>query len=117
MEINMGESKEKVSKISKRSRMVAFLLCYIFGMFGAHRFYVGKTHSGEAFIAGSVLPVILTWIAVYKAKTPNTIVWLFLLSGLIALSVFIAWVIDLVTIILGKFKTPKGYVVKKWFED
>lgn len=29
-------------QISSKSRLVAFLLCYIFGMFGAHRFYVGK---------------------------------------------------------------------------
>ena len=27
---------------SHRSRLVALLLCFIFGTFGAHRFYVGK---------------------------------------------------------------------------
>ena len=29
--------------ISRKSRLVAFLLAFFLGMFGAHRFYVGKT--------------------------------------------------------------------------
>ncbi len=28
--------------LSPRSRLVAALLCFLFGIFGAHRFYVGK---------------------------------------------------------------------------
>ena len=32
--------------MSDRSRLVSFLLCASFGMFGAHRFYVGKTGTG-----------------------------------------------------------------------
>ena len=42
--------EEKDIKISKRSRLVAFLLCYIFGMFGAHRFYVGKKGTAILYI-------------------------------------------------------------------
>ena len=47
------ESRGKVErgvKISKKSRLVAFLLCYIFGMFGAHRFYVGKKYTAVLYI-------------------------------------------------------------------
>lgn len=40
-EINTAKEANQVD-ISNKSRLVAFLLCYIFGMFGAHRFYVGK---------------------------------------------------------------------------
>jgi TM2 domain-containing membrane protein YozV len=32
--------------MSEKSRFVAFLLCAYFGMFGGHRFYVGKTGTG-----------------------------------------------------------------------
>ena len=35
---------------SSKSRLVAFLLCYIFGMFGAHRFYVGKKGTAILYI-------------------------------------------------------------------
>ena len=31
---------------SPKSRLVAFLLCFFFGVFGAHRFYVGKIGTG-----------------------------------------------------------------------
>jgi len=29
--------------MSEKKRLPAFLLCFLFGSFGAHRFYVGKT--------------------------------------------------------------------------
>ncbi len=34
------------SNISPKSRLVALLLCWFLGMFGVHRFYVGKTGTG-----------------------------------------------------------------------
>jgi len=36
------------SRISEKSRLVALLLCFIVGVFGVHRFYVGKTGTGIA---------------------------------------------------------------------
>jgi TM2 domain-containing membrane protein YozV len=33
-------------EISPRSRAVAFLLCFLLGYFGVHRFYVGKIGTG-----------------------------------------------------------------------
>ena len=33
-------------EISPRSRVVAFLLCFLLGYFGIHRFYVGKIGTG-----------------------------------------------------------------------
>ncbi len=48
-EINTAKEVEQVD-ISNKSRLVAFLLCYIFGTFGAHRFYVGKTFTAVLYI-------------------------------------------------------------------
>ena len=32
--------------ISPRSRLATLLLCFFFGVFGVHRFYVGKVGTG-----------------------------------------------------------------------
>lgn len=69
-----------------KSRLVAFLLCYIFGIFGAHRFYVGKTFTAIIYI------------------------FTFGLFG-------IGMLVDLLKIILGKFRTSDGYLVKNWIEE
>ncbi len=37
-------------QVSSRSRLVAALLCWFLGIFGVHRFYVGKTGTGIAMI-------------------------------------------------------------------
>ncbi|MBI3792533.1 MAG: TM2 domain-containing protein [Gemmatimonadetes bacterium] len=34
------------SDYSPKSRLVAFILAFFFGVFGVHRFYVGKTGTG-----------------------------------------------------------------------
>lgn len=34
------------SNYSEKSRLVALLLCFFLGVFGAHRFYVGKVGTG-----------------------------------------------------------------------
>ena len=33
---------------SDKKRIVAFVLCFVLGPLGVHRFYVGKTYSGVA---------------------------------------------------------------------
>ena len=43
-------TQQEVKSISTKSRLVVFLLCYIFGMFGAHRFYVGKKGTAVLYI-------------------------------------------------------------------
>jgi len=36
----------EASNVSPKSRLVALLLCFFLGAFGAHRFYVGKMGTG-----------------------------------------------------------------------
>lgn len=101
---------EKKPSISKKSRLVAFLLCYLFGFFGAHRFYVGKNYSGLLFI---LAPILLVMLAIARPSHLLTIV----LLCIPVIAIVIVYFVDLIMIILGKFKTAKGYVVKKWIED
>ena len=36
----------EASNVSPKSRLVALLLCFFFGVIGVHRFYVGKNGTG-----------------------------------------------------------------------
>jgi TM2 domain-containing membrane protein YozV len=45
--------------ISHRSRLLALLLCFFFGTFGAHRFYVGKI--GTALLMALTLGGLGIW--------------------------------------------------------
>jgi TM2 domain-containing membrane protein YozV len=74
---------------SRKSRPVAFLLVLFFGMFGAHRFYVGKTGSA---IAQLILSITVVGM---------------LVSG--------PWVcIDWIMIICGSFKDDQGRKITRW---
>ena len=35
-----------MARISEKKRLIAFLLCFFFGVLGVHRFYVGKNGTG-----------------------------------------------------------------------
>ncbi len=35
-----------MAQISDKKRLIAFLLCFFFGILGVHRFYVGKNGTG-----------------------------------------------------------------------
>jgi TM2 domain-containing membrane protein YozV len=40
---------DEIKKVSSKSRLVCFLLCFL-GLFGAHRFYVGKIGTGILYL-------------------------------------------------------------------
>ena len=52
-------SKEK--ELSPKNSFVAFLLCLLFGVLGAHRFYVGRTGSGFLWLFSGGL-ILVGWI-------------------------------------------------------
>lgn len=41
-----GSKSLQMESHSNKSRLVALLLCWFLGLFGAHRFYVGKVGTG-----------------------------------------------------------------------
>ena len=72
------------SNVSPKSWLVTLLLCLFLGTIGIHRFYVGKIGTG-------ILMILL------------------LMTGVSAI-----WaVIDLILIILGKFKDKQGLLIKR----
>lgn len=70
--------------VSKRSRLVASLLCFFFGIIGVHRFYCGKITSG-------IMQILFSWA-----------------------TLFIWNLVDLIMILSGSFKDKEGKLVKIW---
>lgn len=78
-----------MKSVSQKSRLVAFLLVFFVGMFGAHRFYAGKT--------GSAIAQLILTLTFFGA----------IISGI--------WVIvDFFTILLGGFVDGSGKVISMW---
>lgn len=49
---------------SKKSSLIAYLLWFFLGGFGAHRFYLGRTGSAIAMLVIFILSWILTFVAI-----------------------------------------------------
>lgn len=45
-----SESKRQTATVSEKKRLLAIVLCLGFGIFGAHRFYAGKTKSAKVML-------------------------------------------------------------------
>lgn len=69
--------------------MVAFLLAFFLGMFGAHRFYVGKT--------GTAIVILILSISIF---------------GILISSVWV--LIDWILILAGNFKDDMGLKLTQW---
>lgn len=78
-----------MENVSKKSRVVAALLCFLLGALGIHRFYVGKIGTG-------ILMLILTVTFIF--------IWVS----------FIWALIDFILILCGVFKDSEGKVIFNW---
>ncbi|MCK9304815.1 MAG: TM2 domain-containing protein [Bacteroidales bacterium] len=72
---------------SPKSRLLAFILCTCVGVFGVHRFYVGRVTSG-------VLQILFGWA-----------------------TLFIWNLVDWIMILVGSFRDVDGKLVKNWDLD
>ena len=82
------ETQTPEKQISEKQKTTTILLALFLGTLGIHRFYVGKTGTGVI-----MLLLTLTIVGVY-------------ISGIWA-------IIDLVMIILDKFKDGNGLIISK----
>jgi TM2 domain-containing membrane protein YozV len=90
------------TQISNEKKLTLFLLCWLFGLLGVHRFYTGK------YLTGGLQ--ILAWV----------------LAGLLSLSkseiipvipigiLFFWWIVDVMLIIMGKFTDKEGRSIVNW---
>lgn len=75
--------------ISEKSRLATFLFAFFLGLFGIHRFYVGKV--------GSAIAMVLLTLSVFGIAV----------TGVWAL-------IDWITAVSGNFRDADGRVIKTW---
>ena len=86
--------------ISPKSRLTTTLLCVFLGIFGAHRFYLGKTGTAVGMLILGIL---------YLAT-----VWLWGLGFLFLLAVGIWALIDFIYAVSGNMRDKEGKLIKNW---
>lgn len=71
----MGNINININTGPKKSRTVALILCIFFGVFGVHRFYVGKVgtgllylFTGGLFVIGCVVDIISIILGTFTDK-------------------------------------------------
>ena len=72
----MDTSDTPAEGVSDKKRLLVFLLALLFGPFGVHRFYVGKTGTAVA-----MLVISLTLIGIVVTGVWATVDWIIILFG------------------------------------
>jgi TM2 domain-containing membrane protein YozV len=102
-----------INEVSPKSRLVTFLCCIFFGIFGVHSFYAGKVVTGIVFIVLLILEtvtavILSTVLALFTAGAG------FLIFGLFFIPTEIWTFVDFIMILIGKYKDSKGMAISRW---
>ena len=90
-----------MAEISPKSRLSTVLLTFFLGIFGAHRFYIGK-------IRTAIVMLILSILYLATARSWGMIMF-------IPLAAVVLWaLIDFIFAISGIMKDKEGKLIKKW---
>ena len=88
--------------VSNEKKLTLLLLCWLFGLFGVHRFYTGKYRTASFQLLTLGLAVVLGLLEIKVLPT--------ILAGILLLW----WVIDILQIIMGKFSDKDGKPIIDW---
>ena len=87
---------------SNSSMIVAALLCFFLGGFGAHRFYAGRITSGILMLVILIVTAVIAMIPVIN-----------LVSPVLALILSVWVLVDFIRILIGSFKDGQGLSLKR----
>ena len=102
---------------SEKIILPAFLLAFFFGLFGMHRFYVGKVWSGLLQVAALLawIPVIVAIVLASQADAPTAlIVCLGLLLGFMVIACLIWATVDWIVLVCRAFTDGRGRRITNW---
>ena len=89
-----------MEEISPKSRLVVTLFAWFLGIFGAHRFYLGKT--------GTAVVMLILGILYFST------VWFFGIGFIFLIAVGIWALVDFIMAVAGAMKDKDGRPIKKW---
>jgi TM2 domain-containing membrane protein YozV len=114
-------------EVSPKSRLAATLLAcpwLLVGLFGAHRFYMGKIKSAVGMLVLGLIGMVsyfgymgLVMTTAMNADEEDFPVGLFLIFGvtwLCLMADFIWALVDFIIAVSGKFKDREGRAITKW---
>lgn len=103
--------------VSLKSRLATSLLAWFLGIFGAHRFYVGKTGTAVIMLILGVLSGVCYLVGFFGglASEREEPLWgLMLIAAVPYFAVWVWMIIDFIMAVTGNFKDSQGKVIKKW---
>jgi TM2 domain-containing membrane protein YozV len=97
--VGLRVTKTRRDRTSPKSRLTTALLALFLGVFGAHRFYVGKTKTAIVMLCLSIVGVATAWIVI----------------GIPFILIISAWVlVDLIYAATGMATDSHGRVISCW---
>lgn len=96
---------------SDKKKLPALLLGAWLGIFGAHRFYVGKIGTAVLLLILSSVLIIAWFTAIVMSVDFFALFW-FIFIALGIVGIFI--IVDLIRIISGNFVDSKGQKLEDW---
>lgn len=104
-------------EVSPKNGMVCLLLLLFLGGFGAHRFYAGKIGSGFIRIILSLFTIFIIFVVSVLSSLSyydevGTILAGLIMFFILAITLTVWGIIDLISILRGKFKDSEGKYIK-----
>jgi len=110
IECGVRIAKESAVSISPKLRLAVTLLAFFLGIFGAHRFYVGKNETASVMLFFTVLGLTIFGLATISQLNGGWFLWG--LSFIIALEIWAF--VDFIFAVTGRMKDNQGRLIQKW---
>jgi TM2 domain-containing membrane protein YozV len=92
-------ARELAGDISPKSRLATTLLAWFLGIFGAHRFYIGKTGTAIVMLLLGIAGLATMWAFVGYVFLIAVGIWAF---------------VDFIVAVIGSMRDNDGKLIQKW---